>query len=112
MLNCRRRLRKSVRVPPLLLPEVSLCSLLSRHYLVADLVGFLLCASEFCSVPDAVPSFRPPSDPDLKSFVRCQVCNVHLRRETTPKINTVFFSSRRRHTRCSRDWSSDVCSSD
>src|SRR2546429_5197043 len=23
-----------------------------------------------------------------------------------------FFSSRRRHTRCSRDWSSDVCSSD
>src|SRR3990172_6241677 len=25
---------------------------------------------------------------------------------------TLFFSSRRRHTRCSRDWSSDVCSSD
>ena len=24
----------------------------------------------------------------------------------------LFFSSRRRHTRCSRDWSSDVCSSD
>src|SRR5687768_18097048 len=23
-----------------------------------------------------------------------------------------FFSGRRRHTRCSRDWSSDVCSSD
>src|SRR5205809_2523159 len=23
-----------------------------------------------------------------------------------------FFSSRRRHTRCSREWSSDVCSSD
>src|SRR5256884_4880901 len=27
-------------------------------------------------------------------------------------INLFFFSSRRRHTRCSRDWSSDVCSSD
>src|SRR5205809_5291583 len=27
-------------------------------------------------------------------------------------IHTSFFSSRRRHTRCSRDWSSDVCSSD
>src|SRR5256884_6802846 len=28
-------------------------------------------------------------------------------------LNVVFFfSSRRRHTRCSRDWSSDVCSSD
>src|SRR3990172_11372780 len=24
----------------------------------------------------------------------------------------IFFSSRGRHTRCSRDWSSDVCSSD
>src|SRR2546422_6655394 len=27
-------------------------------------------------------------------------------------IYCFFFSSRRRHTRCSRDWSSDVCSSD
>src|SRR5690606_40802963 len=28
------------------------------------------------------------------------------------KILCFFFSSRRRHTRFSRDWSSDVCSSD
>src|SRR5687768_18271335 len=28
------------------------------------------------------------------------------------KLSLFFFSSRRRHTRCSRDWSSDVCSSD
>src|SRR5690606_40375613 len=27
-------------------------------------------------------------------------------------INYFYFSSRRRHTRFSRDWSSDVCSSD
>src|SRR6266542_5003380 len=27
-------------------------------------------------------------------------------------FNIFFFSSRRRHTRCYRDWSSDVCSSD
>ena len=27
-------------------------------------------------------------------------------------IINFFFSSRRRHTRCSRDWSSDVCSAD
>src|SRR5207302_8319127 len=27
-------------------------------------------------------------------------------------LNYFFFSSRRRHTRFSRDWSSDVCSSD
>src|SRR5256884_5313271 len=28
------------------------------------------------------------------------------------RMSYFFFSSRRRHTRCSRDWSSDVCSSD
>src|SRR5690606_41209557 len=28
------------------------------------------------------------------------------------RVLTFFFSSRRRHTRFSRDWSSDVCSSD
>src|SRR5256884_4940588 len=31
---------------------------------------------------------------------------------TLKTIIFFFFSSRRRHTRCSRDWSSDVCSSD
>src|SRR5256884_2584456 len=37
-----------------------------------------------------------------------------MSRATTASISTncFFFSSRRRHTRCSRDWSSDVCSSD
>src|SRR2546429_3916990 len=30
----------------------------------------------------------------------------------TVSVCFFFFSSRRRHTRCSRDWSSDVCSSD
>src|SRR2546429_6204516 len=32
-------------------------------------------------------------------------------RDATRRLG-FFFSSRRRHTRCSRDWSSDVCSSD
>src|SRR3989442_14881899 len=32
--------------------------------------------------------------------------------ETGPLTFFFFFSSRRRHTRCGRDWSSDVCSSD
>src|SRR5207245_8738367 len=27
-------------------------------------------------------------------------------------LDIILFSSRRRHTRCYRDWSSDVCSSD
>src|SRR5262245_63883919 len=29
-----------------------------------------------------------------------------------PSVSFFFFSSRRRHTRCLSDWSSDVCSSD
>src|SRR3989449_1033943 len=32
--------------------------------------------------------------------------------DTRILLSFFFFSSRRRHTRCSRDWSSDVCSSD
>src|SRR5690606_39282246 len=31
---------------------------------------------------------------------------------SAPGVCSFFFSSRRRHTRFSRDWSSDVCSSD
>src|SRR5256884_6952714 len=39
---------------------------------------------------------------ELKMLLRGDVADVLV----------FFFSSRRRHTRCSRDWSSDVCSSD
>src|SRR5256884_320030 len=38
------------------------------------------------------------------------MCSVEQRR--IEFLYFFFFSSRRRHTRCSRDWSSDVCSSD
>src|SRR5699024_11730399 len=31
---------------------------------------------------------------------------------SSPRVQRLFFSSRRRHTRSKRDWSSDVCSSD
>src|SRR3712207_8199156 len=41
---------------------------------------------------------------------------IHGDRATVPSVledlSIVFFSSRRRHTRYWRDWSSDVCSSD
>src|SRR3989449_3050665 len=43
------------------------------------------------------------------------VCPVHqlaARQRCQSAGYNFFFSSRRRHTRCSRDWSSDVCSSD
>src|SRR5207247_7487853 len=38
-----------------------------------------------------------------------RVCAAHLRYF---RLCLFFFSSRRRHTRSTRDWSSDVCSSD
>src|SRR5690606_41048087 len=38
--------------------------------------------------------------------------SVFLRSVAGSKLHYFFFSSRRRHTRFSRDWSSDVCSSD
>src|SRR5256884_6912638 len=37
---------------------------------------------------------------------------IHLTQRSRLHAGVFFFSSRRRHTRCSRDWSSDVCSSD
>src|SRR5256884_1618278 len=39
---------------------------------------------------------------------RCERATIGCKRRS----RFFFFSSRRRHTRCSRDWSSDVCSSD
>src|SRR5215813_296414 len=41
----------------------------------------------------------------------CAVVSCVLR-STVSVVIRFFFSSRRRHTRCGRDWSSDVCSSD
>src|SRR5207249_8592383 len=37
---------------------------------------------------------------------------THLRLTSHDYVVVFFFSSRRRHTRSKRDWSSDVCSSD
>src|SRR5256884_3954191 len=38
--------------------------------------------------------------------------SIHATTQRDRDLFFFFFSSRRRHTRCSRDWSSDVCSSD
>src|SRR5690606_39340504 len=37
---------------------------------------------------------------------------TYVHRPDRAVVHLLFFSSRRRHTRFSRDWSSDVCSSD
>src|SRR5262245_63742059 len=58
------------------------------------------------------PSFDKPS-PDKLVTVRLPSAGARL--ATIPSLLLFFeffFSSRRRHTRCLSDWSSDVCSSD
>src|SRR5205814_6889362 len=52
---------------------------------------------------EARPPVRRDADPDIPErhdATGCELCDGF------------FFSSRRRHTRCLSDWSSDVCSSD
>src|ERR1041385_7797584 len=45
--------------------------------------------------------------------VLAEVVAILKRTEGVSEVTLeLFFSSRRRHTRCSRDWSSGVCSSD
>src|SRR5471030_3416385 len=44
--------------------------------------------------------------------MRCTLCGYFLTVALTLIFVVFFFSSRRRHTRCLSDWSSDVCSSD
>src|SRR6266498_4774564 len=46
---------------------------------------------------------------ELAGVMAHEIAHVALRHGS---IQFFFFSSRRRHTRCGRDWSSDVCSSD
>src|SRR5436305_2830570 len=47
--------------------------------------------------------------------IRAECCTKHVttfQARCRSLFGFFFFSSRRRHTRCGRDWSSDVCSSD
>src|SRR5882724_5556069 len=48
--------------------------------------------------------------PRRKLFLRCG--ELREERQSVPQGFACFFSSRRRHTICLSDWSSDVCSSD
>src|SRR5256884_4232168 len=48
----------------------------------------------------------------MKDAILHQQTSPSKREQTLDISFFFFFSSRRRHTRCSRDWSSDVCSSD
>src|SRR2546422_6978146 len=50
--------------------------------------------------------------PALFVWIGWRVLDLHGPQLDEVLFYVFFFSSRRRHTRCSRDWSSDVCSSD
>src|SRR5205809_366128 len=47
-----------------------------------------------------------------KNLTKQQKVSEIMRQMLNQSQAAFFFSSKRRHTRCSRDWSSDVCSSD
>src|SRR5256884_1253340 len=59
---------------------------------------------------------RAQPAPVVRGISLDAMCNVPSSTRRVSDIRLIrilfFFSSRRRHTRCSRDWSSDVCSSD
>src|SRR5256884_2586850 len=55
---------------------------------------------------------KDPNNLEFGTSRRAWVNLVANAEETRVRVTMFFFSSRRRHTRCSRDWSSDVCSSD
>src|SRR2546429_7112631 len=65
---------------------------------------------------DELSQEAQPGEAPLESIcglVYGDVRRDHQRRRVAVRhVVLFFFSSRRRHTRCSRDWSSDVCSSD
>src|SRR5256884_4599089 len=55
----------------------------------------------------------PASSNDPMAIVPLRaLATIYCREDMSFVVFLFFFSSRRRHTRCSRDWSSDVCSSD
>src|SRR5256884_1074092 len=64
---------------------------------------------------EKVPHYTKNLRRDLKGMrwvVPKKYRSVGIDPQVRAAVVVFFFSSRRRHTRCSRDWSSDVCSSD
>src|SRR5205809_2655898 len=67
----------------------------------------------FVQLSDTHWGFNGPAvNPDAQGTLPKAVAAVNALPQAPDFVIFFFFSSRRRHTRCSRDWSSDVCSSD
>src|SRR2546429_4848035 len=99
-------------------PFIALTDLTGKVTNVIQTYGFVTC--NICRAPDGTiwsfggTGYDTHSEPNPGDtlrhfdFQKGQI-GSYLPRSSFPQL---FFSSRRRHTRCSRDWSSDVCSSD
>src|SRR2546429_3610433 len=92
---------------------------LSHLGLLAGQIGRLITisttpgiAGDACEM-DAVGALRlSPLRRGLAIDATVDIFTVYVPHRHGDGEQCIFFSSRRRHTRCSRDWSSDVCSSD
>src|SRR2546429_244065 len=76
--------------------------------------AMLVQLTERCEVSSSGVSKRPIISSSLVHVCLAVIACLMLRSCVCSLFapDSFFFSSRRRHTRCSRDWSSDVCSSD
>src|SRR2546429_6770192 len=72
-----------------------------------SIVDLSFVAKRPTTVQEVNDAARQASQTDLKGILQ-----YNSEPLVSSDFNHIFFSSRRRHTRCSRDWSSDVCSSD
>src|SRR5699024_11977137 len=80
---------------------------------LAVLDGSTMACAGAIGVLAPFTSTRAVSSPRAQSrFSAVSLSGVAMAVPSGPESRRFFFSSRRRHTRSKRDWSSDVCSSD
>src|SRR5690606_40128477 len=80
------------------------------HYRTERIIGTARLHSEKSSLRPMGAHFRIPAAHGSLPYAYQLSIDAGSQMRTSRAI--FFFSSRRRHTRFSRDWSSDVCSSD
>src|SRR5438876_525772 len=91
-----------------------MCSGFDRWRILSGLMPrSLACRSEERRVgKECIAGGGANLERELINFMLGLHTRVHVYTEISPPFLCFFFSSRRRHTRWTGDWSSDVCSSD
>src|SRR5207249_9516813 len=100
-------------------PEFQLRDLNGKNVALSDFRGrriLLIYWSPQCGFCDMaagdLAQMRPGMKRNNTEIVLVSYGSAEENRKLADEYDLVFFSSRRRHTRSKRDWSSDVCSSD